>query len=83
MVTTRTSFPVMLGAVVHEICYAEVMDEPRIDVRDDRDVARWAQRLCTSPAKLREAIAAVGPEVERVKGYLFVALVRRTREGLK
>lgn len=49
----------------------------RIDARLENDVERWAARLCTSPAELRKAIEAVGPEVEKIKRYLFVALVRR------
>ena len=49
----------------------------RIDRNDEGDVTRWAEQLCTSPEELRKAIAAVGPEVDRVKRYLFTALIKR------
>jgi hypothetical protein len=54
------------------------MSAQRIDPGNEDEVARWAKRLRTSPAQLREAIAAVGPEIEKVERYLFVALVKRS-----
>jgi uncharacterized membrane protein YebE (DUF533 family) len=54
------------------------MSGQRIDLGSEDEVARWAKRLGTSPAQLRKAIAAVGPEVEKVERYLFTALVRRS-----
>ena len=52
-------------------------DDERINIDDDADVARWAETLCTSPEALLEAIRAVGSDVLRVKGHLFMMLVRQ------
>jgi hypothetical protein len=52
-------------------------DDERINIDDDADVARWAQALCTSPAELLAAVRVVGSDVLRVKGYLFMMLVRQ------
>jgi hypothetical protein len=54
-------------------------DDERIDIDDHADVARWAEALCTSPEEVVAAIRAVGCEVRRVKGHLFMALVRRQK----
>jgi hypothetical protein len=51
-------------------------DDERINIDDDADVARWAETLCTSPEELLEAIRVVGSDVLRVKGHLFMMLVR-------
>jgi hypothetical protein len=51
-------------------------DDERINIDDDADVARWAEALCTSPEEVVSAIRAVGCEVRRVKGHLFMVLVR-------
>ena len=53
----------------------------RIDLRDAAGLARWAQRLATSTEELRKAVDAVGPDVDSVKRYLFVSLVRRDKTG--
>lgn len=52
-------------------------DDETIRIDDDAEVGRWAQALCTSPEEVRAAAKAVGPEALRVKGYLFMMLVRR------
>ena len=49
----------------------------RIDIDDDADVARWAQALCTTREELLAAVKIVGSDVLRVKGHLFVMLVRQ------
>jgi hypothetical protein len=54
-------------------------DDERINSDDDADVARWAETLCTSPEEVVAAIQAVGSEVRRVKGHLFMVLVRRQK----
>ncbi|WP_157991566.1 DUF3606 domain-containing protein [Caldimonas tepidiphila] len=50
----------------------ELPDDARIDVDIDDEPAlgRWAQRLGTDPARLRAALAAVGPEVRRLRDFL-------------
>jgi Protein of unknown function (DUF3606) len=64
-------------------CCARTMNEEqtpagaRINRDDEGEVARWAERLCTSPSELRDAISAVGPDVEQVKRYLFTMLIKR------
>ena len=52
-------------------------DGETINIDDGAEVGRWAQALCTSPEEVRAAAKAVGPEALRVKGYLFMMLVRR------
>ena len=52
-------------------------DDERINIDDDADVARWAQALCTSREELLAAVGAVGSDVLRVRGHLFVMLVRQ------
>ena len=69
-----------MGQERSETCYRPVMGDVRIDPADDADRARWAERLCTTPAQLRNAVAAVGPELDRVKRFLLVALVRRRED---
>jgi hypothetical protein len=56
-------------------------DDKRINSDDDAEVARWVLALFTSPEELREAIRAVGPEVGKVKRYLFTVLLRRHKRG--
>jgi hypothetical protein len=51
-------------------------DDERINIDDDAGVARWAQALCTSPEELLAAVRTVGSDVLRVKGHLFMMLVR-------
>jgi uncharacterized protein DUF3606 len=51
-------------------------DDQRINVDDDAEIARWAHRLCTSEENVRQAIAAVGPELKQVKRYVFGTLLR-------
>ena len=51
----------------------------RIDLRDAAGLARWAERLATSIDELKNAVDAVGPELERVKRYLFLSLLRRDK----
>jgi hypothetical protein len=52
-------------------------DDQRINIDDAADVARWAQALCTSPEELVAAVRVVGSDVLRVKGHLFMMLVRK------
>ncbi|MFL6573405.1 MAG: DUF3606 domain-containing protein [Burkholderiales bacterium] len=52
-------------------------DDERINIDDHADVARWAEALCTSPEELVAAVRVVGCDVRRVKGHLFMVLVRR------
>jgi hypothetical protein len=42
----------------------------RIDVTVERDLREWAHALKSSPADVREAVAAVGDKVENVHEYL-------------
>jgi len=57
-------------------------DDERINVDDDADVSRWAQALCTTPEELRAAMRVVGSDVLRIKGHLFMRLVRQhNRKG--
>ena len=54
----------------------EAGDGERIDIGDEAGLERWSRRLCARPDILKAAVAAVGPKVHDVKGYLFVALVK-------
>jgi len=56
-------------------------DDERINIDDDADVARWTHALCTSREELLAAVSAVGSDVLRVKGHLFMMLVRRHNQG--
>lgn len=42
----------------------------RVDLSEARDVQYWTRALGASEAVLREAVAAVGDDVEQVREYL-------------
>jgi hypothetical protein len=58
---------------------SQAEDDQRINVDNDAEMARWANSLCTSVETLRRAIAAVGPQLNDVKRYVFDALLREAR----
>ena len=58
---------------------SQAQDDQRINVDNDAEMARWANSLCTSVETLRQAIAAVGPQLKDVKRYVFDALLREAR----
>ena len=46
------------------------MEMERLDDRNPADVERWAAELAVSPERLREAIRAVGTDIDKIKGHL-------------
>lgn len=50
----------------------------KVIVESDASVAQWASRLGCSPARLRQAIQQVGPELADIREYL--ALARMTSD---
>lgn len=67
----------MITAMGEKTMVWEAGEAARIDIDDDADVERWARRLCTRAQDVRAAVAAVGPVVRDVQGYLFVELVKQ------
>ena len=49
------------------------MDMDRLDERNPADIEFWAAELAVSPERLREAIRAVGTDIDKLKGYLAAA----------
>lgn len=45
-------------------------DDIRINVKQAHEVTYWCGELGVTPAKLKEAVAAVGPMVKDVRKYL-------------
>jgi hypothetical protein len=45
------------------------LDPNRIDIRDAAALQTWSRSLDTTPDELRQAVANVGPFVERVCEY--------------
>jgi hypothetical protein len=62
--------------VSNEPASPPAQDDQRINVDDDAEIARWAHLLCTSEETVRQAIAAVGPQLKEVKRYVFGVLLR-------
>jgi hypothetical protein len=46
-------------------------DRNRINVEEEWEVSDWADSLNTTPAKIMEAVEAVGDETEKVVAYVL------------
>jgi hypothetical protein len=45
-------------------------DRERINVNQDYELRDWAKSLNTTPERVKEAVAAVGDRVDKVREYL-------------
>lgn len=45
-------------------------DRQRINVNQDYELRDWSKSLNTTPEKLKEAVKAVGDQVEKVREFL-------------
>ena len=45
-------------------------DRKRINVHEDYELRDWSKSLNTTPEKLKEAVQAVGDQVEKVREFL-------------
>ena len=45
-------------------------DRERINIDQDYELRDWAKSLNTTPERIKEAVAAVGDRVEKVREYL-------------
>lgn len=52
------------------------MDVQTIDPDDDEALARWALQLGVGIDRLREALAAIGTDADKVKAWLAAAAAR-------
>ncbi|MBZ8142520.1 hypothetical protein CLD22_21790 [Rubrivivax gelatinosus] len=48
------------------------MDVQTLDPDDDEDVALWAAQLAVPQEALREAVAAIGTDVDKIRTWLLV-----------
>ena len=56
------------------------MDMDRLDERNPAEIEFWATEMAVSPERLREAIRAVGTDIDKLKGYLASAGGNQGRE---
>jgi hypothetical protein len=58
-------------------------DRKRINVDQDCEVRKWAEKFAVTPAKLREAVDAVGDQASKVeqflRGFKFEQYLRRIK----
>ena len=53
------------------------MQVEHLDPDDDEAVARWAEQLGVPNATLREAVAAIGTDIDKIKVWLVTRQQRR------
>ena len=53
------------------------MQVESLDPDDDEAVARWAAQLGVSVATLREAVAAIGTDIDKIKVWLAARKLTR------
>jgi len=53
------------------------MQVESLDPGDDEAVARWAAQLGVSVATLREAVAAIGTDIDKIKVWLAARQLTR------
>ena len=46
------------------------LDRTRIDVQQDDELDDWSERLGVSPDRVKDAVKAVGPNVDAVERHL-------------
>lgn len=60
-------------------CPHAAMDVQSLDPHDDAAVAAWAAQLGVPVATLREAIAAIGTDIDKIQDWLAARAARAAR----
>lgn len=67
--------------MVHPLNRARSAPRERIDVTHDYAVCAWARHFNVSQTRVKEAVAAVGDEADRVRDHLGRAAVSERPSG--